>query len=473
MHQRSTYSFITYLTVLLALFSTTHDLQAKIKDQQLVIGRSITLDTKYEIGDIAITDPSILDYVVRENRKEIYLNPLKEGYVTLTIWNNRDKIQDTVTFNVVSVALDSILQDLKENLRKATGIRINVINNETIVMSGQANSKSELELARNLSNKYAQVQNEVSLSKRVIQVMAQQIEKAVGMPGVHVRSVRGALMLEGVVYSQDAHKKADTIARLYEKDIINVIEVRPSNRRPGKDKSVKIDVYFMEIKNSAIKSFGINWAPGAQIQSAANNNVGSGTTFGLIDVNAIVGFIFNLLPKLRWINETNRGRVLERANFIVKSGQSTDFYSGTEIPYFSSQGKVTFKEVGVSVKASPIVSGNDVDLEIDVGVSAPSSSVSQGIDKNNITTTTYVKSGHSVVLGGLLRNNDTKSYNKVPDGLDTNSALFTLFLSKDFRTNKSQFYIFIKPRIVDQPTGAELELRRWLEVNDKIDQERL
>ena len=77
-----------------------------------------------------------------------------------------------------------------------------------------------------------------------------------------------------------------------------------------------------------------------------------------------------------------------------------------------------------------------------------------------------------MVLGGLLRNNDVKTINKVPSGLDTSNALFTLFLSRDFQTNNSQFYIFLEPVVLETPGTAEIELKRWLELNDQVNKER-
>src|SRR3989338_10600249 len=109
-----------------------------------------------------------------------------------------------------------------------------------------------------------------------------------------------------------------------------------------------------------------------------------------------------------------------------------------KIPY-QTQNEIEFKEVGATITASPIAYNSAVDLKITVKISSLSSTVSGAIDRNEVTTSLYVKSGESVVLGGLLRNNDVKTYNKPPDKLDTTTALFPLFFSRDFQTNKSQF----------------------------------
>lgn len=456
---------IALIVPLMALMSG--DATAQNGERELVVGRAITLDTDYNIGDVAITDPQVVDYLVQKSRRAVYLNPRSEGRATLTIWDDQDKVRAVVTLKVVSEKIDTVVKSVKDELDNVAGITIKLVGNKQILITGEVSSTSELALIDQVVKKYPQVESRATLSNYVLEVTADQIMKALDTPGITVRPVRGKLVMEGLTYSKDTYKKLDTVARLYSEDIVNLVETQESKRRPGYSKTVKLNVYFMEIKNSAIRSFGINWAPGSTMQTAAEKNSGTGNMFGLIDFNSIVGFVFNLLPKLRWIHETNRGRILEKAEFVVKSGDSADFHSGTQVPYFTSS-SVTFKEVGIRINAEPIVNGSDVDLGVKVNVSSPSATVGQGIDTNEINTAVYLKSGESVVLGGLLRNNDVKTFNKVPPNMDTNNALFTLFLSRDFQTNKSQFYIFIEPVVIEAPSTAEIELKRWLELNDEV-----
>jgi len=453
-------------------FAVSNSALAKLNDLQLIIGDSQTLKTEYEIGDIAITDGSVVQYIVRDNRKEIYVNPLKEGQTTLTVWDKADQLQDKITISIVPVNIEGILKEAQAYIQDILGVQA-VVEGGQVKLTGEVNSPTQLKDIQTFCAKNPKVINQVVLSNKAMDVIAERIEEAIATPGVTVRAVRGQLVMEGLTYSADIYKKIDQIARLYDKNIINLVEVRSSNRRPGSDITVKLDVYFMEIKNSAIRKFGIEWAPGSTLQNASAQGAQSGGgLFGLGEgINTVVGFVFNLLPKIRWIHETGRGRVLERPSFIVKSGENVDFFSGSEIPYYGGE-SVEFKEVGVRVHAEPIAYQNDVDLKIKVDVSSLSSTSDQGIDRSNLDTTVYVKADQAVVLGGLIRNGDVKTYNKVPKGIDTTSALFSLFLSRDFQTNESQFYIFIVPSVTDSPQPAEMKLKRWLELHKELDHSR-
>jgi Flp pilus assembly secretin CpaC len=142
------------------------------------------------------------------------------------------------------------------------------------------------------------------------------------------------------------------------------------------------------------------------------------------------------------------------------------------VPFYSQQ-SVVFKDIGVKVQAEPIASAEDVDQKINVTMTSPTAGgVNKGIDTNTISTTAYCKAGSSLAMAGIVRNQDAKTYNKIPDNLNTSSALFTLFLSKDFVSNRSEFVIFVTPRIVDSPTNqanvTTMQLSDWDEMNENI-----
>lgn len=467
-------SLFLALSILALIFIGPTSGETQLVDQHLVVGDARTLRASYEVGDVAISDSSICQYVIRDNRKEIYLNPTKEGSTTLTIWDAKDQLRDKITIVVSSVNVDAILKSSQEYIEDIPGVRA-LAEGSKVVLVGEVHSPVHLKQIEGFISRHPEVDNQVKMSSRALSVIAHRIEKAMAIPGITVRPVRGQLIMEGLTYSKDIFKKIDSIARLYDKNIVNLVEMRSSNRRPGYDKTIKLDIYFMEIKNSAIRSFGIQWTPGATPPSSSGGSGGSGTAGGMLGlesaINAVVGFVANLFPKIKWVHQTGRGRILEKPSFIVKSGEEVDFFSGTEVPYFSND-KVEFKEVGIRVNAQPIATSSEIDLKISVDISSLSSTVDRGIDKNKISTTVYVKSDQSVVLGGLIRNADVKTYNKVPKNLDTSSALFTLFLSRDFQTSKSQFYLFITPSIMNSPKPAEMKLKRWLEINKEIENSR-
>ncbi len=433
--------------------------------QVLAKGESIVIRTEYEIGDVAISNPSVADYIVHEGRHQIYLNALVEGYTTLTLWDKGGAEKDSVPIHVYTVTLKGILDEAKRIFGGLPSIRFQ-IQNDNVLMTGEAPSPREFERLKQFGQKYSSIINEVVLAQPVATTIAQTLVDAIDVPGVRVRRIRDHFVLEGTVYSESQSKRAFEIAKLYDPEVLNLLDVHPSDRVPGKQDMVQLDLYFMEIQKSALKSFGIQWAPGSfPASSNANGSIGGGGGGDGLGLGGLgkdmVGFVLNLLPKIRFVSEHGLGRVLENPTLFVKSGDQSQFFSGVEVPYYSQQ-SIEFKKIGIQVTAEPIASGGDVDLKLNATLSSPSPDIAGGINTNTVTTTSYVHAGEAVVLGGIVRGNDVKTYNRVPKGMDQSTALFSLFLSKDFQKNNSEFIIFAVPHI-NEPKKADVFEQQWAE----------
>jgi pilus assembly protein CpaC len=278
------------------------------------------------------------------------------------------------------------------------------------------------------------------------------------------------LVMEGTAYSQEDYARAEKVAQVYEGDVVNLIKLKDVRRNTGKEHLIQLDIQFMEVKKNALRTFGINWAPGSMPSSGASNISGGGGGDGLLSglsgfSQSLIGFVFNLAPKIKFARQKGEARVLENPSFVVKSGEAAEFFSGTQVPYYSQQA-VVFKDVGIKVTAEPISSAEDVDLKITVNVSTPAAGgINRGIDTSNIATTAYCKAGSSLALAGIFKNSDAKMINRVPEDINTSSALFSLFLSKDFVSNRSEFVVFVTPRIVTEPgdtaNPASIGLSDW------------
>lgn len=418
--------------------------------QQLVKGQSSTLTTDYEIGDAAITDPSVCDFVVRDSRREVYLNARAPGAVTLTLWDLQGVQRDVIPVQVTSASLEAV-QAKASAAVGAAGLRF-VRRGDEIVLEGEVDSADALARADALAASEPHVRNAVRLGAKALERLGQEIARAVGRPGITVRRVHDQLLLEGIAYSASAAKRAEQIARIYHGAVVNLLEVRETTRAPGERPMVHLDVYFMELKKSALRGLGVRWTPGASVR---NQGEGLGGLLG-----SAVGVVFNLLPKIHLARERGEAKVLEHPNLVVKSGENAVFFSGSEVPYQSGQG-VQFKEVGVKIEAEPIAYGDDVDLKINATISALGSGENRAIDRRSIATSAYCKSGESIILGGLWNQGAATSWNKIPEGVDTSSALFTLALSKDFQSRQSDFVIFVTPRITTHAARAEQALQEW------------
>jgi Flp pilus assembly secretin CpaC len=454
------------LNVLCFLVISLNAFAATIPPQNIVRGQTATIETDYEIGNVAIGDQSISDYLIQSNRREVYLNARKAGTTTLTLWDTQGTRRDVIPISVSSQDMGALQQEAAEIFGPGTKLKLSKYGDQ-VVIDGEATSPAEAEKIESYVQRNPNVRSVAKLSPEAQQTLARKIETAIEIPGIHVRAVQGRLMMEGLAYSAESAARAEKIAKLFDPGIMNLIEVKETKRRPGKEPMVILDVYFMEVKKSAIRTLGISWTPGG---TPSGGMSGSGGMFGNL-IGSAVGTVFNLLPKIRWVHESGNGRILEQPSLIVKSGDAGEFFSGTQVPYYSAQ-NVQFKEVGIKLSAEPISSGGAVDLKISATLSTLSAGVNQGIDTHTVNTVAYCKAGESLVLANLYRNGDSKTWNRLPQGVDTSSALFTLVASRDFQSHTTDLVIFVTPRVVEAGDTAGPEMARFQELDEQITRKR-
>lgn len=437
--------------------------------QQLAKGSPMTLKLDYDIGDVAISNSSTADFMITDSRREIYVNPLKEGVAAITVWDSDGIKKDVIPLEVVSSDVKQ-LADEATNAMSDTNVSV-AVRGRSVYLDGEAESKSTLKLAEAYAQKHPEVVNNVEMSREVLGAIAGNVEKEIATPGVRARIVKGHLILDGVAYSTKSAEKAFSIAKMYDPDFTNLVDVKETGRRPGKDNLIKLSVYFMEVSKGALRSTGINWAPGATAKKSAPST-GGGLLSGVGDlVSSSVGFVFNLIPKIKFLRERGEARVLDHAEIMVKSGEAGDLFNGTQVPYYARE-NVIFKEVGIKVHAEPIASGENVDLNISANLSAVSANIEGGIDTKNIQTSAYIRSGQSLVLANVISNRDVKTYNRKPTDIDTSSALFDLALSKDFQTGRSEFVIFVLPEIVSDAPQAVERMAEYRELEEMMVKDR-
>lgn len=448
---------ILYIIVIAILALPAH--ASHISRQKLTKGEAVSIETEYEIGDVAVANHQICDFMITESRREIYLNPREEGVTTITVWDAEGRKRDVVPVEVYKSNLDEIVGEAKL-IFKDTNVEIEIVGRD-VILSGEATSKTVLEKANSFASRYQEVISRVMMSGEVMQAVAEKIQDAIKTPGVTVRNVRGTLVIEGVAFSSTSAKRAVEIAKLYEPNIINLLDIKETGRRPGKDKLVQLDIYFMEIKKEALRTFGVNWAPGSFPNGTSKTDGSSpGGVAGL--GKSLIGFVFNLIPKIRFLRERGHARVLDHATLVVKSGESADLFNGTQVPFYSGD-NITFKDVGINIHAEPIATKDAVDLILNANISSPSANIDAGIDTRKISTNAYVNIGRSVVLANMVSNREVSTYNKKPTNIDTSSAFFNLALSKDFQSGRSEFMVFIMPTVIEQASSAEEKLKEYFE----------
>lgn len=166
------------------------------------------------------------------------------------------------------------------------------------------------------------------------------------------------------------------------------------------------------------------------------------------------------------------GNVLARPSITTFDGRKASILMGDKVPVFTSSSdstdsdsdstmSVEYKEVGVKLEVLPRI--NEEDKETITMVIKPSvSTISQWVESGNnkapqisersAETTLRVKSGETILLGGLLKDEEIKNIKQIPF-LSKLPILGEIFKSRSIDKRNTEILIAITPTILYDEDG--------------------
>jgi len=439
-----------------------------IPDQVVVVNAQTAVDVPYAYGDVSVGSSEIIRVVPLRESRQILLAGRRSGSSNVIVYDQRGARKDEFEVVVIPANLSRVMQTVQDLLQDVEGLSFRIVD-DRVYIQGEVSLDEDLQRVHALAAREPLVEAMVTLSPVSRRLLADLIEKEIGVPGVGVRLVSDEILIEGVVHSEAAAKRAEAIARAYYEQVVNVLEVRPSERVPGRTDTVVVIVHFVELTKSLVDSWGLQWSPLASengvefwFESPYASTSGFGDLTGYAQTT-----LHALLPRLSRARTSGYARVLENPSVAVKSGDTATIFSGARVP-FAVQGPngqitVQYEQVGVRLDVTPFAQGDDVDLDLKIEVSSLGEIAPSGyqlIDTSNIRTSGYCRAGESIVIGGLQRLSDRIEYNRVPEvGEEDVAPLFTLYKSKDYKKSKSQFLVFITPQVYESSSEANSELQ--------------
>lgn len=256
-------------------------------------------------------------------------------------------------------------------------------------------------------------------------------------------------------------------------------------RRP----QVLIDVTLVEITRTDTFEYDLNLV--ASAKDAVIGNIGIDSLHEIDRRSRIEGG-FNLLDQegnptgqtkafysddkvqalLTAIKRKNYGRVLAKPKILVDDGQEGEISTTDETTYLKEsihapiQGApITTRDfmpiqAMIQLQITPHISEGDL-LRLDVHLSRedfgtrPTESAPPDKVTSQVITTVFVPDNHTVILGGLVKLNQSKGGSKVPI-LGDIPLIGGLFRSVDNSDVEKKLYVFLKANIVGPYEGAGL-----------------
>jgi general secretion pathway protein D len=173
-------------------------------------------------------------------------------------------------------------------------------------------------------------------------------------------------------------------------------------------------------------------------------------------------------------------RILSTPQILTTDNQEASIHVGRNIPFQTNASSVgddvfnsfEYRDIGKTLKITPQVSSASMlRLELSLAVTELETSVlfRPSTLKRSINTTILVKDRHTVVLGGLIDDQVSEIKAKVPC-LGDIPGFRAFFKSSGLFDNETNLFVFLTPRIVDNPEAAEElseEKRARLDRTDK------
>jgi general secretion pathway protein D len=233
-----------------------------------------------------------------------------------------------------------------------------------------------------------------------------------------------------------------------------------------KTRQVLIEAKIIQIVLNDNFKMGVDWEAvtsrlgGIKLDAAfrilADTDPGTRATVSGLSTDA--GTLTALIEALRGVGKTD---LLSNPRITCVDGQEARILVGSTIPYKTfdtreDQGvlktfeKVVTVEVGVKLNVMPIINDDGfITMKIRPEVSEVTSFIDNVpvIDKSESETTVMVKDGATIVIGGLIKDQNIVTENQVPV-LGSLPVLGFPFRSKSTRKAKTELVILLQPRII-------------------------
>jgi len=192
----------------------------------VVVGESRILQVNGLVR-VAVADPNIADVVV-VSKTEVIVNGKAEGRTTLHVWDAQGRSSYDVR---VCVDNADVVREIEETIG-ISGVKARFARS-TLLLDGVVETDADSERAERIARAYAdKVLNLLTVRRPTLPpeppvIAASEVQAAIGVPGVSVRVLKDAVILEGNVENPLDSDRAEKIARIFSNQVLNFIVVTP------------------------------------------------------------------------------------------------------------------------------------------------------------------------------------------------------------------------------------------------------
>ncbi len=225
---------------------------------------------------------------------------------------------------------------------------------------------------------------------------------------------------------------------------------------------VQLNLLVISISENGQKQLGIEWQRAVNFTAQETDNAGNTGPFANWGIQFFTRSGFQFQNALKFLVDRSLASILASPYISTVNGKKAEIHIGERIPivYFDPRAgmfQAQYTNVGIILSITPYISHNKyVTLDLQPSVSEPGEFIQQypRIQERSARTTVRVKSGDTVVIGGLIRQNDSETWKKVPF-LSNIPILGEFFKSREKSKQKTELVIAVTPIVLqDLPKAA-------------------
>lgn len=259
---------------------------------------------------------------------------------------------------------------------------------------------------------------------------------------------------------------------------------------------VMIESKFIEITAGDERELGLNWtvaggSAGSAYTSRERNSVilpglgtppslgttatGTGVGLDTVTTSLLTGADYSAVLKAAQTN--NNAKVVNNPTLVTLNNVQAEINIGEEFPipaytYNSEQGRYAvsgfeYKPIGVLLKVTPQVNSQGfIKLTLEPEISERGVTVNFGgasganipvINTRRTRTQVSLQDGHTLGIGGLIRDNESNSTSQLPI-LGSIPGIGRLFQNKNKEKNRTNLLIFITAKVVSSKNALPEEI---------------
>jgi pilus assembly protein CpaC len=387
----------------------------------LLVGRSLVISSPVRIKRVSVADPTILG-AVAITPNQLLINAKAAGASSLVIWDETGQSQ---TFDVF---VDLDVTGLNRRLRAA-------LPNEPV----------QAEATRDVVTLTGQVSSQ-AVADRIVAIAQDMVPK--------------------------------------KEDVVSLLQV-PTPPSRGE---VLLQVKFLDVDRTALTQLGLNilGLPGAKNIFTTTTGQYSPPTLppdtplsassGGYELSSLLNIFYfrpdiNLAATIQALQEKDLLQILAEPNVLSETGKKATFLDGGKFPFPVVQNAVgglpvvtiQFQQFGVELDFTPVITADGL-IHLKVAPSVSSLDFTNALTISGFTIPSLatrsveaemvLKDGQPFVIAGLLNNQVTKEFSKVP-GIGDIPIIGKLFQSESFEKDRDELLVIVTPHIINLQTAPQ------------------